>query len=488
MQAIGLIALWALLFVSLGRFQEIFPVLIPLQLGKLSIAFGLAAVMAINAKDLTLFITKTPLKKYLYALLLIGFFSIPFSIYISDAFDKYMGFLRTFLIASIIVALGKKHLSNVKLCICVIVLILSTQMILQKAIGRSSVSLTYDPNDIAFLFVLFLPFIIHGIGSKNVIIKIVYLITSGSAVASIALSGSRGGLLALVSIALYSIILAKKRRFLYICLCFMGAVIFSQMASDEFWQRIQALIDGTDYNLAETGDSRVAIWTSAIELMFRRPLFGVGIGQFTTAMGTLAEGAWRTAHNSFIQIGLELGFGGLFAFCGIFISFFRLSKQGEKAPFLSAQSQALYRSLRISILAFCVGGFFISHAYTPITYSFISFGAIMFLEYQRQERYAFEKAEELDSDTQESPNKTDDRLNTTKDAHHATLQTTDKKHAQNQKNNIDTLVQYAEKQTPDAYIKKESTKFVKLIEAEQKRQRKKERLQNGDKLKKIPKE
>ncbi len=112
----------------------------------------------------------------------------------------------------------------------------------------------------------------------------------------------------------------------------------------------------------------------------------------------------------------------------------------------------------------------------------------MFLEYQRQERYALEKAEEQNCDTPKLSNKTDDYLNTTKDGHHITLQNTDKEHEHKHKNNINALVQYAKKQTPDAYLKKERVTVDKLIEAEQRRQHKKERLQNGDKFKKAPTE
>ena len=57
-----------------------------------------------------------------------------------------------------------------------------------------------------------------------------------------------------------------------------------------------------------------------IRLMTQNPLTGVGIGIFAIAEGSSRKDTggpkepWKTAHNSFIQIGGELGVGGLILF------------------------------------------------------------------------------------------------------------------------------------------------------------------------------
>ncbi len=385
MQFFSTFALWLLVFVLLGRFQEIFPFLAPLQLGKVSVAIGLVAVLATNLKDITLLFTKTSIKKYLLAITVLAFFSIPFSVYPGEAINSFIGYLRLLLSSAIIVALASKRPENFQLCLISVLLLLSTQMLLQKVGGRISVSSTYDPNDIAVLCVVYLPFAVHGITQKNFIVKTVSILATGGAVAGVALSGSRGGLLALAAVAIYAIILAKKRRMLLITLCTIGACIFGILAGEEFWFRIQSLIDGTDYNLSESGDSRLAIWGNAFEVMLRRPFFGVGIGQFVTGIATLTDSPWKTAHNSFFQTGVELGFAGLYAFCAIFFALYKLSKYGENASFLTSNQQSLYLFLRISVVAFCVGGFFVSHAYSPITYCLFSMGGVIYIDLKRKE-------------------------------------------------------------------------------------------------------
>ncbi len=377
MQAFSAFTLWFMLFVNVGRFQEIFPFLIPFQLGKVSLALGLAFICAQNPRDLRTLLFDSPIKKYLLTILFFALFGIPFSVYISGSIESFTSLIRLFFITSIIVALGKKNPESMRLCLITMLLILSVQVIIQKAVGRVSISSTYDPNDIALLCIILLPIALSGLSHKSFIVKICSLIASGGAVASIALSGSRGGLVALIAVTIYAIILAKKRRILLITLCIIGGIIFSAMAGDELWARIQALRDGSDYNFSTTGDSRFAIWSTGLEVMLKKPIFGVGIGQFITGLATVGGGVWRTAHNSFLQIGMELGLGGLWAFCGMLFFIYRLSVKGSQATYLTTAQQNSYMYLRLSFLGFCVGGFFVSHAYSPIAYSLICFSVVM---------------------------------------------------------------------------------------------------------------
>jgi hypothetical protein len=74
-----------------------------------------------------------------------------------------------------------------------------------------------------------------------------------------------------------------------------------------------------DYNVtAHSG--RIEIGKRGLKIMAENPIFVVGINGFTIAEGLSHKdvgGKWSTAHNSFIQIGAELGVMGLFLFCYI---------------------------------------------------------------------------------------------------------------------------------------------------------------------------
>ncbi len=394
-------ALWFLIFVTLGRFQELFPFFTPFRLGIVSSAFALAVVLATNTKDLTLFLKSTPISKYFIIILVIAFLGIPFSVYKGPALEEYIDYLRTILTTSLIVGLGRRNMQSLLLSIICVLLLISVQMLLNQVVGRISVSSTYDPNDIGLLCVTYLPFALYGISSKNKIVKIISLIAAGGGVASVALSGSRGGLIALALVALYCIVLAKKRRMLLIALCCIGATIFMAMAGEELWLRLQALRDGTDYNFTAGNAGRMSIWLDGVSVGLRRPILGVGIGQFIIGIGTLADGPWKAPHNTFLQIFVELGVVGLYAFCAIFYSLYCLSIAGAKAKFLSENEQILYMYLRVSILAFCSDAFLLSHAYSPIAYTLFAVASVMYLNIKNKEERAQEEMMQVAQENKE---------------------------------------------------------------------------------------
>ncbi len=384
MQALATFTLYLLLFVFLGRFQEIFTFLAPLQLGKLSIALGLCVVLAKNAQDVKFFLHKSPIKTYILIMLVLALLGVPFSVYPGNALEKCLGFLRLLLTASLIVALSKDALPSMLLAITCVVLFISIQMLLSTSTGRVAVSSTYDPNDIALLCITFLPFAMALISHPQTLVKLIALAASGGAVASIALSGSRGGFISMLSVAIYATFVIKKRRMLLIMLMVVGAAIFVALAGDALWGRLQSLIDGTDYNL-DAGAGRLEIWKSGLEIIIQRPLFGVGIGQFITGLGTLTGSPWKAAHNTFLEIGVDLGVGGFYAFCAILLFIFRLSLRGSQADSLNPQEKNIYLCLRLSLLGYCVGAFFLSQAYSSITYTLFCLAVVMYFHLERKD-------------------------------------------------------------------------------------------------------
>ena len=117
--------------------------------------------------------------------------------------------------------------------------------------------------------------------------------------------------------------------------------------------------------------------------MFRYPLTGVGVAAFPVAEGTISpiaylqkEGIgvrWGAAHNSFVQIGAELGVPGLLAFVMLLFSVFRsLWRIGRPPPWARRAAQdeeVMAQALTASMVGFLVSGFFVSQAYSAFMYS-----------------------------------------------------------------------------------------------------------------------
>jgi O-antigen ligase len=106
--------------------------------------------------------------------------------------------------------------------------------------------------------------------------------------------------------------------------------------------------------------------------MVSDPLTGVGARAFPVAEGTLSPLAvrqeygiglkWSAAHNSFVQIGAELGILGLIAFVAAIGTALRsLSRVANRSTHSGAVSLA--RALSASLVGYCAAGFFLSQAY-----------------------------------------------------------------------------------------------------------------------------
>jgi O-antigen ligase len=164
----------------------------------------------------------------------------------------------------------------------------------------------------------------------------------------------------------------------------VGSVVLAT-ASDHYWQQMGTITSEEDYNhTSETG--RLPIWSRGIGYMMANPFFGVGPNNFPTAEGTLSPLAerqqygigvrWNAAHNSFIQIGAEVGLPGLALFVAVIASAFgalrrsgpieaALALRGERRPPLTP-------ALTASLLGFVVGAFFLSLAYSEMLYTLLA--------------------------------------------------------------------------------------------------------------------
>jgi O-antigen ligase len=149
------------------------------------------------------------------------------------------------------------------------------------------------------------------------------------------------------------------------------------------------IVSDADYNHTEE-NGRLPIWHRGIGYMLQSPVFGVGPNNFGVAEGTLSPLAerqqfgvgvrWNAAHNSYIQVGAELGIPGLIFFVGTIVTAFAALRQaGRNEAALAALSETgtrptapLTPALMASLLGFVVGAFFLSLAYSEMLYMLLA--------------------------------------------------------------------------------------------------------------------
>ena len=146
-------------------------------------------------------------------------------------------------------------------------------------------------------------------------------------------TGSRGGFIALAAVAIFIVLRysAMPLRWRLSATALVAAVLLAS-ASDQYWQQMSTITseDRLQPDTSETG--RLQIWSRGIGYMLANPILGLGPGNFQAAEGTLSPHAerqqygigvrWNAAHNSFIQVGAELGIPGLILFLGVIATAF----------------------------------------------------------------------------------------------------------------------------------------------------------------------
>jgi O-antigen ligase len=249
----------------------------------------------------------------------------------------------------------------------------------------------YDPNDYSLILVCALPLAVYFVArSRSSFARILATIALLLMTAAVVKSGSRSGFIGLLAIGIYLLIayraLSLKLR--------VGAVVVSLagllfVASDSYWERMSTLLNPQeDYNWSgQSYGGRMEIWKRGIGYMLQRPFLGVGLGSFRRAEGGLSvmaerwrpEGRgfkWSEPHNSFVEVGAELGFTGLIVFLLLIYEGFRALVRVARPPPPGRRRSgraavAMAQALIAALIGYIVVGFFLSHAYTTVLYSIL---------------------------------------------------------------------------------------------------------------------
>lgn len=240
----------------------------------------------------------------------------------------------------------------------------------RRVVGVSTLS-SSNPNDIALTFAMIIPLGLSLISNSNGILKKIYF-TVITVIICIALiyTGSRGGYLGFaVGVIVFYILKYKNNKMkLFLSICMLGLII-SLLLPQEYKSRFLSSFDTTDYSYADQSAGRLAIWQRGLQSLTSRP-FGVGINNSYLAEGEQKNiqglsGRWNVIHNSYIQVGVDLGVTGLL----LYLLFIFSGLVNVNIIVKAAKSIKDYKSVNYayafagSISSFMVSSLFLSQAY-----------------------------------------------------------------------------------------------------------------------------
>ena len=253
---------------------------------------------------------------------------------------------------------------------------------------------SYDANDIGCVAIVGIAMTLLTYQTSGKRGKLVSALLLLGLAMTVAKTGSRGafvGLMALgvaLLVLLRTVSLDKRLAFMVIALIGLGVA-----APPGYWdQMLTVFSPKEDYNwTAPTGRRKVA--KRGIGYMMSHPIAGVGIDNFPMAEGLLSDEAalrrmdptlpglkWSAAHNSFVQVGAELGIPGLALFLALVLGpIVGLTRLRRTLPDTWAkgdrEQQFLYYCcvyLPVAFVGFAFAGFFVSFAYSDLIYTMVA--------------------------------------------------------------------------------------------------------------------
>ena len=248
--------------------------------------------------------------------------------------------------------------------------------------GRLGGLVYYDANDYGLLLVCALPFAIYfarpGVSTAKRVIAVGALALF---VLMIVKSGSRGaflGFIAVMAIIIWRYRAIPKR--LRYGSAIAAISMLSLFGSARYWTMMKSILHPNDDYNTTSPVGRKAVWKRGMGYMLKRPAFGVGAAAFSTAEGVLSETSkefeangggfkWSTAHNSFVLVAAEEGLPGILLFVSMIWLLIRQLSEVQApprgSPLVLPADAAFAQAMMVSVVGFCVAGFFVSAAYSP---------------------------------------------------------------------------------------------------------------------------
>ena len=390
------LAIWSVVFLSIGRMHQHFPFLAVFR--PALVLVGLATLLAVFQPRLLNHgsIFSTWQAKIVAGIGAVAICASPFGISLgASAVFIIADYSKTLVLCFLVIA-AIRHARDLMVVSwafvagCAFLVYLSLFYFQLSHVGgvtRLNDLYMYDANDINSILVIGMGLVALLTQAYTGPLKwgaIMLLLGMGAAVAR---SGSRAGFLGLLVVGASLLVslnrVAVSKRIAFVAMMGLGLLLF---APPGYWAQMKTILAPTeDYNWSAE-DGRKEIWTRGTGYMMQYPLFGLGINNFARAECTIGpkardhvEGTGLTCtapHNTYLQVGAELGFVGLTLWVVMLVgAFFKMRQLARRVPrhweWGDPEARFLFfapRYLPICLAAFAVTSFFVSHAYLDPIY------------------------------------------------------------------------------------------------------------------------
>jgi len=377
---------------AVGRVHQLFPALESLRPATLAGLLAILFYLGNSREERRGQYVLVPTTRWLFAFLFWVVLSVPGALVAGRSFELlFENFIKT-VVMYFVIAGSIRHALDVERL--AMTYLLGAAMYAGVVITRFDVGqggdwrlgrlYYYDANDFATFAVSAMPFAIYFLhAGRRLSTRALSAIALAVLTLAFVRTGSRGGFVALLAVAAYVVLRysAVALRWRMTAAALVAVVVFAT-ASDQYWKQMSTIVSDADYNRTDES-GRMQIWRRGIGYMLRNPVFGVGAANFQAAEGNLSPFAerqqfgigvrWNAAHNTFVQVGAELGVPGLAIFIGMLVCAFAALRSARRAGLHRPQSNGpLTQALTASLIGFLVGSCFLSLAYSEMLYTLLA--------------------------------------------------------------------------------------------------------------------
>jgi O-antigen ligase len=391
------LVMFLLVVISISRVHQHFGFIAAIRPGVVLLSLG-GLLALINPKSLDLAGFSTLPSRIVAALVVLACLSVPFGLSMGNSakflLDDYFRILAVYVL--LLMAIRRPtDLAHFVWAFVIAVAIITWMAIFVFKLGAAGEGqmmrlgnlYMYDANDLGVLLLMGIPLTLVVMDSSGHWGKLAGVVILGAIGTSLARTGSRGAFVGLIGLTAAFLISARHINIFkrISAIAVIGAAL-AIAAPPGYWDQMRSLQEPTeDYNWdAESGRRKLA--KRGFGYMLRYPLTGVGIDNFSKAewqISSMAHELGRrrgirgaAAHNTWVQVGAELGVTGLVLWLTLlFGTIWAVARTRKQLPVSwkrGPPDQRLLYSLSfylpLAIWAFAVPSTFVSHAYIDPMY------------------------------------------------------------------------------------------------------------------------
>ena len=238
--------------------------------------------------------------------------------------------------------------------------------------------LTANPNDLALMLNLLLPFAAAlAVWVRRPGLKAVLWCIVGFDAIGVVTTWSRGGFLTLMTLGLlFGFQRLRGHPWATVTLvpaAAAGALVL-WLAPPSYLQHMQTI---TNYQADPTGSAqaRLSDMITAAKIALQHPFIGAGLGMNTLALNAArSRPAWKMVHDVYLEYAVDLGLLGLGLYIALFVSCLQAARRAARGPNGPPGSDAAFvtecgRAIYFALIAFGVAAIF-----HPVAYHFYFFG------------------------------------------------------------------------------------------------------------------